>query len=56
MRSIDTRTFATYAEAQEFLDSLPADGWRVVGAPGTDTWLADREDTDAVIQVEVREP
>lgn len=52
---VDTRTFSTAAEAKEFLKYLSECDYRIVGAPGTDTWLAKHEDATVVIRVEVRD-
>ena len=50
--TIPMRTFPTAVEAHSYLDDLLVDGYRIVGAPGTDTWLAEREDVILVVKVE----
>lgn len=48
----NTRVFPTAVEAHAYLDALLGAGYRIVGAPGTDTWLAEREDVTLVVKVE----
>lgn len=48
----DTRTFATYDEAQDYLLTLSESGYRIIGAPGTDVWLAESDDKTVVVKAE----